>query len=144
MDFGLSHARDGEDNGVGFVETFKVYCQHKTNFSLRRSNLAGYNQLYLVRAHVMAPETWNANFVWLIGSSLTSREHARGCMRRSYKGHEMGCLWLLLPKPKTGSDYREEQEPHRHAEVSPEIRNILHTQKNTSPNRIRLLATLIL
>ena len=36
----------------------------------------------------------------LLGRVLTSHEHARGYMRHTCKGHEMGCLWLLLLKPK--------------------------------------------
>ena len=35
---------------------------------------------------------------WL-GKSSTSREHASSYMRPPYNGHEMGCLWHLLPKP---------------------------------------------
>ena len=36
---------------------------------------------------------------WLIGWSLTSCEHASSYMRCPCKGHGIGCLWLLLPKP---------------------------------------------
>ncbi len=42
------------------------------------------------------------NSSWL--GHLTSREHAGGYMRRPCKGHEMGCLWLLLLKPNIGRD----------------------------------------
>ena len=40
---------------------------------------------------------------WL-GRSLTSHEYTSGYMRRPCKGHEMGCFWLLLLKPKTGGE----------------------------------------
>ena len=40
----------------------------------------------------------------LIRWSLLFNEHASGYMRRPCKGHGIGCLWLLLPKPNTGDD----------------------------------------
>ncbi len=42
-------------------------------------------------------------FLWFwLGRGLTSCEHTNAYMRRPCKGHEMGCLQLLLLKPKTG------------------------------------------
>ena len=37
----------------------------------------------------------------LFGYSLTSHEHASAYMRCPCKGHGVGCLWLLPPKPNT-------------------------------------------
>ena len=41
---------------------------------------------------------------WLIGWSWTSREQTTDYMRRPCKGHAVGCLWNLLPKPSTEGD----------------------------------------
>ena len=59
-----------------------------------------YLELYSVK-----PYTWKISHGWLndwLGRGLTSREHASCYMRRPCEGHEMGCLWPLLLKPKTG------------------------------------------
>ncbi len=50
----------------------------------------------------------NCELTWLIGRDLTFCEHASGYIRCPCKGHEIGCLWLLLLKPNIGGDKQYE------------------------------------
>ena len=79
-------------------------------FSAKNKLLFQEHDMFL--ADVTMPFTSIVSLNWLIGLSLTSREHASGYMRRPCKGHVVGCLWLVLPKPIIGDE--KWYENHRH------------------------------